>query len=201
MAALGIWLWSDPGSFGNRDLSCALDSASLSILGKHVTLGSKPLRLISLVLYSIFLMPGLNLILPMILFLSLYILHHKFLQNSRLPDISPTFLGMGILFVINLVFVVDLEKTLNQNQRLQEPGESDWGFGQILALLLLILPLRDILEKSFTYKITGFLRDAIRENRVEKFTDLVLKGADVNVVVDGKYITPWKMCSAILFHV
>jgi hypothetical protein len=92
---------------------------------------------------------------------------------------------MGILFIINLVFLVDLEKTLKHNQRLQEPGESDWGFGQILALLLLILPLRDILEKSFTYKITGLLQDAIKEKRVEKFTDLVLKGADVNVVVDG----------------
>jgi hypothetical protein len=202
MAAFGIWLWLNPGSFGERDYSCALD-ASFSIIGKsvQVPLGSKPLRLISLVIYFILVVPGLNLIPPMLLFLGLFIVLHKVTRNSlltRIPhtDILPASIG------INLVLIVDLESTLQQNQHLQQDTEeSDWGFGQILALLLLILPLRDVLGRSYIYNLTGSLLNAIKEGSGKKVMDLIRKGADINLMVKGMYIIAGQICPSLLIVV
>ena len=44
---------------------------------------------------------------------------------------------------VNLLFIVDTELTLKRNLHNQSYEEREWGFGQILALLLLIVPLRD----------------------------------------------------------
>ncbi|KAF5366864.1 hypothetical protein D9757_011927 [Collybiopsis confluens] len=49
--------------------------------------------------------------------------------------------GLTALVVANILFIIDIEKTL-QNV-VTESGEDEWGFGQVLALLLLVLPLRD----------------------------------------------------------
>ncbi|KAJ3520622.1 hypothetical protein NMY22_g12670 [Coprinellus aureogranulatus] len=181
MAALGVWLWSNPYSFGNSNANCATDSVSLTILGAHVHFTSGVLRIVSLVLYSLFLLPGLNLVLPMTLFLGFFIWHHKRyvtvqgappalqidseahgqpLSRRRLAgivlretiskcvhsSIFPVCVGLFILLSINIIFVVDIELTLRRNEHLQALGEAEWGFGQVLAVLLLFMPLRDLVE-------------------------------------------------------
>ncbi|KAJ3548143.1 hypothetical protein NMY22_g1374 [Coprinellus aureogranulatus] len=180
MAALGIWLWSNPKSFGRSEANCATNSVSLAILGAHVPFASSMLRIISLVLYALFLLPGLNLVLPVILYLGFFIWHHKryiMVQGTpptTQPDagaphrrppqhhltgllceifakcvqssIFPVCVGLLILLGVNIVFVVDIELTLRRNKELQAAGETEWGFGQVLAVLLLVMPLRDLIE-------------------------------------------------------
>ncbi|KAH6890218.1 hypothetical protein BKA70DRAFT_1234824 [Coprinopsis sp. MPI-PUGE-AT-0042] len=58
----------------------------------------------------------------------------------------PAFLGLGVVLVINVVFVIDIELALHGNQALQDQDEAAWGFCQTLAILLLLLPLRDLIE-------------------------------------------------------
>lgn len=45
--------------------------------------------------------------------------------------------------MVDILFIVDTELTLQRNEAYQGGEEREWGFGQILALLLLVVPLRD----------------------------------------------------------
>ncbi|KIK61312.1 hypothetical protein GYMLUDRAFT_58865 [Collybiopsis luxurians FD-317 M1] len=51
--------------------------------------------------------------------------------------------GLAALIFVNVLFIADIEKTLTDNQGNESTEEDEWGFGQVLALLLLVLPLRD----------------------------------------------------------
>ncbi|KAJ6459138.1 ankyrin repeat-containing domain protein, partial [Mycena vitilis] len=237
MAGLGIWLWSDPRSFGPK--GCLVDTASIAILGRSVPLGSAGLRGWSFGIYSLFLVPGLNLILPMALFLGLFLGYQTWNSNrmskkeqlvstsrkfvgSRItkaihaynnlpaaPSVFPTIVGMGLLFATNLIFVVDIELTLWRNRPRQDPGESTWAFGQILAIILLALPLRDLVEtvlarretqrkeelakreKQRRDEHTASFRNGIQQKAAMKvILDLVQNGVDVNTnVKDSEYPT------------
>jgi hypothetical protein len=95
--------------------------------------------------------------------------------------------------VINLIFAIDIEFTLRRNGWLQDSSDTEWTFGQVLPMLLLVMPLRDILksilardEKRRREEHTASLRNAIREGAATKtIVDLVTNGADVNVKVKG----------------
>ncbi|KAH6902353.1 hypothetical protein BKA70DRAFT_670190 [Coprinopsis sp. MPI-PUGE-AT-0042] len=96
------------------------------------------------------------------------------LPTSAQLEAAPAFLGLAILLAINLVFIVDIEFTLNLNGALQGQDEEDWGFGQILAILLLLLPLRDLLEailarrlKQREREIQEDLRDAVKRANMD----------------------------------
>jgi hypothetical protein len=86
MASLGIRLWHNPRSFGISDANCAVDVAHLAIVGAHVPFGSTHLRAISLAMYGLFLLPGLNLLLPMAAFLGLYLWHQGRLSEGGWPE-------------------------------------------------------------------------------------------------------------------
>jgi hypothetical protein len=254
MSAFGIWLWSNPGSFGTSE-PC---TTSTAILGRRIPLGSRGLRVVSLCMYSLFLTPGLNLVVPMVVFLGLYIRYQTWRKNrtrdledpsqhesrqmahfaqrlaaassgqpsavngsdfqlrstfkpiegvvvrlfaflkgcyyhpSSYPSILPIFIGLFILVIINLIFIADIELTLRANRYLQESDESEWGFGQILAMLLLVMPLRDLLETIFERrenrwkkKNTEMLQNAIKNEEVANLKNLITNAADVNIIVNG----------------
>jgi hypothetical protein len=182
MAGLGIWFWNNPRSFGGPN-TCAVETASTYILGNPIPLRSGELRIWSIAMYSLFLVPGLNLILPMGLFFGMFIAYHvwrspedhsssesdpcpsptgiihstqsnsslglAFLQcpawYDRLPaypSIVPILVGLAILLGLNIIFLIDIELTIGQKG---SGDESSWTFGQILAVLLLVLPFRDLL--------------------------------------------------------
>ena len=226
MAALGIWLWSNPRSFGISDASCAVDFAHLAIVGARVPFGSNPLRVISLAIYSLFLLPGFNLLLPMAAFLGLYLWHHarrakmvplaaaatpttslpiraRIARVYRTAMGSPVFpigVGLALLFAINVVFIADIELTLRRNKDLQseENEETQWGFGQILAMLLVFMPLRDIIdmilarrlrrqeEQIRRHELTASWKGAILTKDVDAILRLLKEGADPNVPTEGK---------------
>jgi hypothetical protein len=66
MGVLGLWLWIDPGRFGASN-SCSLDS-TISMFGRAIPLSSQVLRVISLTVYVLVLVPGFNLLLPTAIF-------------------------------------------------------------------------------------------------------------------------------------
>lgn len=161
MATFGVWLWSLLDSFGSADPQrCRPEQSSIVILNNNIPLTSNALRACSTILYSLFLLPGLNLILPMVVFLGIFIGYHtlrnRWYPNHRRPGASgsgsdttagssmnflarniflattafrtwynrlpaflsiiPILLGLLFLFVINIVLLVDTERTLGHNQ-------------------------------------------------------------------------------------
>jgi hypothetical protein len=76
--------------------------------------------------------------------------------------------------LINIVFVIDTELTIHRGVKQQQPGESQWTFGQTLALLLLSLPLRDTALLEF------YRRDYARCNISEFLWGIAV--ADVHAV-------------------
>ncbi|KAJ7719535.1 hypothetical protein B0H14DRAFT_3521251 [Mycena olivaceomarginata] len=212
MAAVGIWLWSDPSKFG-QPLPTGCDP-TLTVVGVPARFSSKPLRIVSLTMYSIVLIPSLNLIPPFVFFLLLHISYNcsrnrhqafwkwcggalRAIRNAigltktpepssavpgarsdietgrpaqgssaavsrddaqpetsdhsavsrnvaqpKTPHTAFLIVGLVLLVTINILFIVDIELTLRRNKGDQN-GDNAWGFGQVLALLLLIIPLRD----------------------------------------------------------
>ncbi|KAF5319003.1 hypothetical protein D9611_012709 [Ephemerocybe angulata] len=210
MAGLGLWLWSNIRAFGEgQDVgnNCAANHAFLAILGKHVPFASEALRVVSLVIYAVFLVPGVNLLLPVVVFLVFYHLHRvaptprfagsgttidSHIRPSRLRfwirrtynsivhrwGIFPPFIGLVFLLAINLVFIIDIEVALRQNAGLQgkDVVEAEWGFGQILAMLLLFMPLRDLAET--------FLARSMKQRQKDLDMGLggAVKGSDLDLV-------------------
>ncbi|KAJ7787375.1 hypothetical protein B0H14DRAFT_2537493 [Mycena olivaceomarginata] len=82
MAAVGIWLWSDPSKFGHPlNPSC---DPTLTVIGVPARFSSKPLRIVSLAMYSLVLIPGLNLIPPFAFFLTLHISYNWSREQHKL---------------------------------------------------------------------------------------------------------------------
>jgi hypothetical protein len=192
MATLGVWLWSDLHLFGlgNRKPATfkaanalTLEQATIAILGRGIPLNSSALRVASIAIYSLFLIPGLNLIPPMVLFLAAY-LGCRSIPFAKKWDVLPAYIGLGILLAINLVFIVDIEVTRNMNIKIQGEDEADWGFGQILAILLLLLPLRDLIEallkrrlKHRQRELDDDLRDAITKQDFDRVKQAIERGS------------------------
>jgi len=64
-------------------------------------------------------------------------------SHPRLAEIAFPIVALTILAGINILFIVDVELTIRRNNRHQAGEDNVWGFGQVLALLLFVVPLRD----------------------------------------------------------
>lgn len=146
MAAVGIWFWRQPFSFG---FAPHCSQSALVIFGQ-LPLTSEGLKGWSLFIYSLLLIPFVNLVVPIVFFSAPSFFWQRFVGPlnpvGQRPVLTPTVLGLTVLAVINVVLLVDTEVTLLENSHLVEGGDTDWTFGQTLALLLLLVPVRDILE-------------------------------------------------------
>jgi hypothetical protein len=164
MAALGLWVWSSPYMFEKSqphllesvDSLLPVNCTYTSVLSKKIPMTSQGLRLLSMIMYGIFLIPGLNLLIPALVFLALFILYHQSWilscknngskkSDQANPSTVPILVGLLLLLGINIVFLVDIETTVHEVAS-QRPDETQWSFGQTLALLLLSLPIRDLFE-------------------------------------------------------
>jgi hypothetical protein len=200
MAVIGIWLWSSPARFETSQPAFTspypLECTSMSLMGRDIRLSSLILQAWSLITYSFFLVPGLNLVLPGVVFLALYIyLHRRHLSRAYPwpPGRHATALlvvpGLLFLLLINIVFVIDTELTIHRGVKQQQPGESQWTFGQTLALLLLSLPLRDTALLEFYRRdyVRRFLQ-GIESGDVHAVARLVhRREVNVNVKAEGGY--------------
>jgi hypothetical protein len=207
MAAIGIWFWSSPALFGAvqhdpldpKILACT----SMSLLRHTISLSSSPLRVVSLGIYAFFVAPGLNLLLPAAVFLALHIVYHhlKPPKDDVKPDAVPVYIGLTFLLAVNIVFMVDIETTIYRHKVLDE---STWTFGQTLAILLLVLPLRDVFvfviqvrkekrHKECRMTCTRKLKVALETpemNEPERMSEVMnaVKYADIRAEVSGMSI-------------
>jgi hypothetical protein len=168
----------------------------MSLLGGQISLSSSPLRIASLVVYAFFAVPGLNLFVPAALFLALHFVYHHFRPRATKAELSvvPVYISLMFLLAVNIVFMVDIESTITLHD---VSDESNWTFGQTLAVLLLVLPLRDVFyfvmrvrkekrHKERHAKCTQELKAALEDKDMEhakrmKQVKKAVKYADVRV--------------------
>jgi hypothetical protein len=105
-------------------------------------------------------------------------------------EVHTAFLVVGLLLlvVINIIFLVDIELTLSRNKHLQSSEDDQWGFGQVLALLLLVIPLRDAWNalrdirtaaRGVQKRFLQALQEEVEATPfVERLRDLINEGAD-----------------------
>ncbi|KAJ6483296.1 hypothetical protein C8R45DRAFT_1001051 [Mycena sanguinolenta] len=109
------------------------------------------------------------------------------------------------LLIINIILLVDIELTLRRNRHDQSIGEDQWGFGQVLALVLLVIPLRDTkimhyilyawedqtrrpeVKRTIQRSFNKHLEEAVKNDTLvgHDFVGLIEQGADPNVQLDG----------------
>ncbi|KAJ7493722.1 hypothetical protein FB451DRAFT_1491028, partial [Mycena latifolia] len=73
IGAIGLWLWIDKSKFG-IPIPC---DPSLTVVGGAVPFSSPGLRIFSLAMYSLLIIPGLNLVPPFLFFLVLHIMYNR----------------------------------------------------------------------------------------------------------------------------
>jgi hypothetical protein len=194
MAVIGIWFWSSPALFERRQPgpinTDTAECASMALMGQTVGLSSSPLRAVSLVIYAAFVAPGLNLLAPAALFLASHITYHRIRNrgDDAKPSVVPVYAGLVFLLFVNIVFLVDIETTIGRHRVAEE---TQWTFGQTLAVLLLILPLRDVFDfiihvrnEKRRGRYSEELKDALNfgsMNRVKR----AVKYADIRVDAPG----------------
>jgi hypothetical protein len=87
--------------------------------------------------------------------------------------------------------MVDTELTLRRNIHNQSNEERDWGFGQILALLLLVVPLRDALVafRNIQNNVQQRFEQAFRTvaDRETDLSALLRNGADPRKPITGRF--------------
>jgi uncharacterized membrane protein YjfL (UPF0719 family) len=194
MAVVGIWFWSSPTLFESRQPGRSLfhtaDCASTALLGSTIPLSSSPLRAVSLVIYTFFVVPGLNLLVPAALFLALHIGYRRITNRNEAakPSVVPASIGLLFLLAVNVVFLASIETTIGRHRVAED---SEWTFGQTLAILLLALPLRDVINfiihvrhgkrgEEYTQK----LQDALANSNMDEVKKAV-RYADVRVEAPG----------------
>jgi hypothetical protein len=236
MSALGIWLWSNPLTFGNPrlEIPCDVQRSFYIILGKRIPLSSNALRIVSLVIYAVCLAPGFNILLPTAVFFSVVAVYraydrtrntNKKLGSSARPNVHtpdpaskiglpqyhskglvgrsimavqglynpflfPVVGGLVLLFAFNVAILIDIELTLWENRGVRgSVQEGEWTFGQSLAVLLLVLPLRDLRIFGARRNFTSSLQNAVRWHAsTDVLRDLVRRGANVNVKAEGGFV-------------
>src|SRR5712672_2133168 len=296
MASIGIWLWSDPSKFGAH-ISC---DPTLTIVGGVAPFSSRALRIYSLLMYSLLLIPGVNLVPGFLFFISLHILYNKSRRrhtqfwtlcqralngskralravrnaprtlrrslnsviqrqrvsppyeeyqigdndtttpstarpsqppprtpsppqpisphpsvqdgNSHKPTLSQPrslhksqnfsstpqspsqydthvgflVVGLVLLFCINGIFLSDIELTLSRNKQIQSREQDLWGFGQVFALLFLVITLRnfatsiDDIRKKFRER--DECKDEIKREAQRQFEDSLRSAIEKNTL-------------------
>lgn len=231
MAGIGMWLWSRPAHFGHFNISSCPVQPAIVVIQHSVPLTSRGLRIAAIFLYSIVLIPLINVAIPLFLALWGYIWFNrrfrhvklsqdqadnvpanlawgvvKFLTFQYIPShpsayyrdhnrrvqrgdkipptnqphkIFPLVIGLIALLITNILFIHDTEAMIRRSKDLlEDKSEAAWSFGQTLALLLLLIPLRDIIVevalKRRKYQFAAINEEVAQEYR--RNTEYVEKG-------------------------
>ncbi|KAJ7809742.1 ankyrin repeat-containing domain protein [Mycena leptocephala] len=215
MATVGIWLWSNPSKFGHPlDPSC---DPTLTFVGVPAHFSSKPLHIASLMMYSLVLIPGLNLIPPFAFFLTLHISYNWSRERHQ-------WFWKRWDEAILKVFTLRKSPTSSDSEqgnpsRRSSPGDQNgddaWGFRQVLALLLLIIPLRDAwgplqeIRERLREKLKDFqeqfeellLRECQATPAVEELDRLIQEGANPKqLTVDTRFANSLQLAGKTALH-
>lgn len=94
---------------------------------------------------------------------------------------------------MNAFLIADIELTLRQNKAMQSPGESEWGFGQTLAIFVAVLPafgdLSGVISKrpgKEHERANSHLKVLIRDGTLDEVEKLIHAGANPNIRTHGQ---------------
>ncbi|KDQ17188.1 hypothetical protein BOTBODRAFT_172261 [Botryobasidium botryosum FD-172 SS1] len=167
MGALGLWVWSKVDEFGDQP-QCTPYTLYV-LFGRSFSATDKPLRIGSLVLYSITAFPLVNLffffflgwafsaISSFVVFLYDQVDDYLNLPpniGTSLFNISERMQYYSMLafsLIAQVLFIADTELMIRRSADLVQEGESQWTFGQTLAMLLLVLPLVDVVKETWEW--------------------------------------------------
>ena len=157
-SAFGLWLWFTIHHFGNCEPFTKFTTLSIFV---PIPVTSQYLRIGSIVIYIIGLVPFINIVvlggLELLVVVGCQqiiarIRKHKSLKSSPLesqehpshksPEPGPGLLSLfiALTFLVQAYFVITTELTIHNNRHLlrQDAQENDWTFGQTLAIALLV---------------------------------------------------------------
>jgi hypothetical protein len=150
MGIFGIWLWAKIDVFGSHP-KCT-PATFLTIFGHDIAVTNGRLRRGSIAIYSMAVIPFWNVvIIPFAATLVLVFLTLVFVFLHLPDDWSRFTLLGGVIFMVLLevVFVVDMELMISRSSTMVKEGESQWTFGQTLAILMIALPLIEVGKAAF----------------------------------------------------
>ena len=147
MGAFGVYVWWDPARLQGPpapnirgDASGCLHDIFARIFFARFRASNKGLRIVSLVSYSFIALPFFNVFVLTALavfivnFINFWIVaSYTFGRLYRITWIVQT--------IMNLVIAINTELTISENTHLLDGTESTWGFGQILAVVLILSPV------------------------------------------------------------
>lgn len=156
MGAFGIVVWSKISKFGDQQQCTPL--TFLTVFQNDIPVTSSSLHRASLGIYSIAAIPFINICVIIflgvttagILYLIFVCLHAIF--PRRTPEVRNRFLlVMGVMIVasIEILFIADTELMIKRSAGFVKPGESQWSFGQTLAMVMVIIPLIDTAKAAY----------------------------------------------------
>jgi hypothetical protein len=158
MAGLGIWLSSKVTIFGGQP-HCAPETLTI-LFGHDIPATNKTMSPQWLCTPSShFRGIGINLVLLITLLTLMFIFVFVLLSLTVLlkKTFRPrsfarrlAFIGAPLLgALLVLLFVVDAELMIRSNKGLVKEGQSQWTFGQTLAMLMVVLPLVEVTKQGF----------------------------------------------------
>lgn len=125
--------------------------------------------------------------------------------ESRAAHTAFLVVGLALLVAINILLIVDIELTLRRNTANQTDEERQWGFGQILALLLLVMPLRDAwnalrdirnnIQQQFEQLFQSAAEAKPLEETMRDLGELVVAGANPRKTISGRSANPLQLAA------
>jgi len=139
IGALGIRVWTKmPTSIDQRDCEAG---TFLTVFGQNIPVTSGSLRNGSIALYSLMVIPFLNILLFVVVMAIFLTMIHLCSIRCRPNSILLLTGGALIAVLLEILFVVDTELLIERTSPWVKGDESRWTFGQILAMSMVILPV------------------------------------------------------------
>ena len=157
MGAFGIWFWATIDSFGDQP-ECTPATFS-TIFGVDVPVTQNSFRCGSIILYSLVVVPFLNfIILAGAVVIGILLFAHCVCIPRR-PGNRKAFVLIGgilVMVLLEVIFITDTELLMSRSSKLVKQGESDWSFGQTLALISLLLPFVETIHAGYKSLKEGY---------------------------------------------
>jgi hypothetical protein len=155
MGAFGVYIWWHPAKFQGPDpgqgnttgpgSAVCLQRTITYVFFAPIRASNPKLRIASIVFYSIIALPIINVaVLTTIAMLIIQLIMMPLTscckkRHGYTLDLPYT-IAWGVQSVANIVIVINTERTIWANRHLISGGESTWGFGQIIAVILVVGP-------------------------------------------------------------
>ena len=156
VAGFGLWVWSDVKSFGNQP-QCT-PQTFVVIFGYNILVTNHGLKIAALILYGDIAVARIVILaaIPYFIFVRsrhrerlptpLYDDHQSIMQGTnqdltRKKKRTNWIIFLVAMFSIEILFVSSTEFLIRRSKDLVYPGESQWTFGQSLAMFLVFAPL------------------------------------------------------------